>query len=356
MSEREVSRLAQDLRSGNAQDAVNVIRQELQTHPQQALQELRQANNIAGPNARLHLGQKPDGDMALVDNSGRAVAHLGHLQQQYGNNNFNRYQDTNRYQDSSYLNGQNRYQDNNLGRYQDSYFNGSNGRPQDMSYLNSRNDGYQNNTYLNGRVQDGYYNRSQGQVGRLANDLARGDARDAVYAVQDILRNSNDPSRAINEANRLADQQACRMGYRSAMEHIANTRDGSGNLAVVDQYGRQIARIENCQTDNRYSNGNYERYSTYPNNDRYYQNGSTYYDGRPSYAPTQNYNRYNGSYNNGGYDDCPPQQRYYGGNNYSHLNGGQAAAAIGIGLVGGLILSNIGRHNNNNNNFHRGRW
>ncbi|MBI2810802.1 MAG: hypothetical protein HYX67_08250 [Candidatus Melainabacteria bacterium] len=228
MSEREVSRLAQDLRSGNAQDAVNVIRYELQTHPQQALQELRQANNIAGPNARLHLGHKSDGDMALVDNSGRAVAHLGHLQQQYANNNFNRYQD------SSYLNGQNRYQDNNYnsqGRYQDTYFNGSNGRPQDMSYLNNRYDGYQNNTYLNGRVQDGFYNQSQGQVGRLANDLARGDARDAVYTVQDILRNSNDPSRAINEANRLADQQACRMGYRSAMEHIANTRDGSGNLA-----------------------------------------------------------------------------------------------------------------------------
>ncbi|MBI2810803.1 MAG: hypothetical protein HYX67_08255 [Candidatus Melainabacteria bacterium] len=106
-------------------------------------------------------------------------------------------------------------------------------------------------------------------------------------------------------------------------------------------------------------NNNYDRYTTYPNNSSYYQNGSTYYDGRPSYAPTQTYNRYNGSYNNG-YDDCPPQ-RYYGGNNYnnynsySHLNGGQAAAAIGIGLVGGLILSNIGRHNNNNN-FHRGRW
>ncbi len=182
MSEREVSRLAQDMRSGNAQDAINVIQHELHTRPQQqVLQELRQANNIAGPNSRLHLGHKPDGDMALVDNSGRAVAHLGHLQQQQfgGNSNFNRYQD------SSYLNGQNRYQDtynNPQGRYQDSNFIGANGRPQDMSYLNNNNryDGYQNNNYLNGRVQDNFYNQNQGQVGRLANDLARGDARDAV--------------------------------------------------------------------------------------------------------------------------------------------------------------------------------
>ncbi len=344
MSEREVSRLAQDLRSGNAQDAVNVIRQELQNHPQYALQELRQANAIAGPNARLHLGQKADGDMALVDNSGRAVAHLGHLQQQQYNNNWNT---------------QGRYQDNNWndqGRYQDNSWNNQ-GRYQDNSWNNQ------------GRYQDNFYNQSQGQIGRLAQDLARGDARDAVRATQDILRNSNDPSRAINEANRLADQMACRMGYRSAMEHIANTRDGSGNLAVVDQYGRQLARIENCQpgyNNNGWNNNNnnYDRYSNYPNNGSYYQNGSSYYDGRPSYAPTQNNSRYgngyyNGSYNNNHYDDCPPQQRYYGNNNnynnYNRLNGGQAAAAIGIGIVGGLILSNIGRHNNNNN-FHRGRW
>lgn len=361
MSEREVSRLAQDLRSGNAQDAVNVIRQELQNHPQIALQELRQANAMAGPNARLHLGQKSDGDVALVDNSGRTVARIDvqqQQQQQYSNN----WNTQGRYQDNSW-NNQGRYQDNswsNQGRYQDQYYNGANGRPQDMSYLNgNRYDGYQNG-------RDNFYGQNQNQVGRLAQDLARGDARDAVRAVQDILRCSDDPSRAINEANRLADQMARRMGYRSAMEHIANTRDGSGNLAVVDQYGRQIARIDSYdnRNNNGWNNNNYDRYSTYPNNnsyyrnnDSYYQNNSSYYDGRPSYAPNQNNSRYGNGYYNGNYNGSYNNNNYdsYYGNNHNRLNGGQAAAAIGIGIVGGLILSNIGKHNNNNN-FHRGRW
>jgi hypothetical protein len=280
-------------------------------------------------------------------------------QQQY--NNYSRYDSTNNY---------NRYDG----------LNGANGIPQDMSYLNNRynngsdrynngydryNNGYDryNNGYNNGydRYNNGYdqyNNQNYGQVGRLANDLARGDTRDAQYIAQSIMRSSEDPSRALNEANRLADQQACRMGYRSAMEHIAQTRNG--DLAVVDQYGRQLARIENC--NNGYNNGYDSRY--YSNNGSYYDNrynsGNGYYDPRYSSSTTyNNYDRYynnsgyNGSYNNGsyysGYSDY--NQRYYG----NSINGGQAAAAIGIGLIGGLIMSNIGRHNNYNN-YHRSRW
>ncbi|MBS2002437.1 MAG: hypothetical protein U0103_05670 [Candidatus Obscuribacterales bacterium] len=320
MSEREVYRIAQDMRSGNAQDAANVIRYELQANPQQVLQELRMANSMAGPNARLHLTQRPDGDIAMVDNYGRSVANLGRLQQmQYNNyNNYNNY-------DSRY------------------YQNGANGYPQDMSYLNN-----------------GYGNQNYGQVGRLANDLARGDTRDAAITAQNIIRTYDDPNRALNEANRLADQRAYQMGYRSAMEHIAQT--GRGDLAVVDQYGRQLARIDNC-------NNNYDRYSQYPNNGSYYSSNGSYYD---NYNNNSRYNGsyYNGNYNSsyyngnnynnryyssGGYSDYCPPQRYYGNN----MNGGQVAAAIGLSIIGGLVMSNIGRHNNYNNynNYHhRGRW
>jgi hypothetical protein len=384
MSEREVSRLAQDMRSGNAQDAVNVIRYELQTQPQQALQDIRAANNYAGPNARLHLGHKADGDMALVDNAGRPVAHLGHLQQQYSNysrydsyNNYSRYDGLNGAngipQDMSYLN--NRY-NNGYDRYNNGYNNGydryNNGYDRYNNGYDRYNNGYDryNNgydRYNNGydRYSNGYdqlNNPANGQIGRLANDLARGNTGDAQYVAQTIMRSSDDPSRALNEANRLADQMACRMGYRSAMEHIAQTR--SGDLAVVDQYGRQLARIENC--NNGYNNGYDNRY--YSNNGSYYDgrysSGSGYYDPRYSSSSAYtNYDRYynnsgyNGSYNNGayysGYSDY--NQRYYG----NSINGGQAAAAIGIGLLGGLIMSNIGRHNNYNNynNYHhRSRW
>lgn len=113
MSEREVYRLSQDLRSGNAEDAARVIHQELQTRPQVAAQELREANNMAGQNARLHVGHKADGDMAIVDNSGHAVIRLGHLQQQ---SQFSNYNSLGRYQDSNYNSSiQNRYLDNNSG-------------------------------------------------------------------------------------------------------------------------------------------------------------------------------------------------------------------------------------------------
>ncbi len=309
MSEREVYRIAQDLRAGNAQDAANVIRYELQTQPQQALQDLRAANNIAGPNARLHVGQRPDGDVALVDNYGRSVANLGRLQQYNGYDN--RYPNNNGYD--------NRYPNSN--GYDNRYPNGANGYPQDMSYLN-------NNRYNGGQ--------NYGIVGRLANDLARGDTRDAAMTAENIMRSYNDPNRALNEANRLADQRAYQMGYRSAMEHIAQTRNG--DLAVVDQYGRQLARIENYNNNNRYYPNNNDRY--YPNNnDRYYPNNGSYYPNNGSYYPN------NGSYypNNNGYYNGG--QRYYG-----NINGGEAAAAIGLSILGGMVLSNIGRHNHNNHN------
>ncbi len=370
MSDREISRLTRDLQTGNAEDASSVIRHEIQVNPQSALQEVRQANQLAGPNARLHVGHKQDGDMAIVDHTGRPIVQLGHLGQQNLNNQNGRYQDQSylngqngRPQDTSYLNNQNgRYQDQSYlngqnGRYQDqSYLNNQNGRPQDMSYLNNQNGRYQDQSYLNGqngryqdqsylnnqngRYQDGSYsNGGQSQVvGRLANDLSRGDARDASNVLNYVLRSGDDATRVIQEANRCADQQAARMGYRSAMEHIGINR--RGDIAIVDQYGQPIERAGNIN-DSRQQN----------NNSSYYQDRqqSNYYDNRSTYAPQQNGSNYYGDqYQQQQQQQWQQQQRY------GNMNGGNAALGIGIGVVSGLLLSNIGR-NNNNNNFHRHR-
>jgi hypothetical protein len=366
MSEREVSRIAHDLKNGNAEDAVNVIRNELQTHPQLALQELRQANQMAGPDARLHVGHKQDGDMALVDSTGRPIAHIGNpqqLQQQYGRTD---------YPNSTYPNNTN---PNSIGRYADSapYLNGQN-RPQDQSYLNGQNnpnsrfqeqpyqngryqDGINGNqNYLNGRIQESYgqnqYGNPQAQIGRIAQDLVRGDARDAARELHNAIQHTDNPRRLIDEANRCADEQARRMGYRSAVEHIGTNR--RGDIAVVDQNRQPIERVGNINDNyNNVNNGIDSRYQSYPNPS--YPGTQNYYQDRQqsSYYPNQNPNYANPNYVGSNYGDnyVQPQQQYIPQQQYYPNNGGSTALGLGIGVVSGLLLSNIGR-NNNYNSYH----
>jgi hypothetical protein len=77
--EQRAARLAEDLHSGNRQDASHILRDEFMSRPAEAVALINAASRGAGPNAREHIVVQRDGDVLLTDPYGSE--HVGRLQQ-----------------------------------------------------------------------------------------------------------------------------------------------------------------------------------------------------------------------------------------------------------------------------------
>jgi hypothetical protein len=325
MNERAVSRLATDLQNGNYNEAASICRSELNADPQSALQDIKQANLLAGQNARMHIGTRhSDGDMAIVDQNGQVMTRIG-----------NPYQQSQGY-DAGFNNGQiaQRYpnqfpQDGNYpGQMPQRY---PNQFPQDGNYPGQEYPGQfsQNGRYPGQFQQDGWQNggfqNSQNQrmeVQRLAQDLAVGNTSEAAYLTQNLLQ-SPDGQRAIQSANQLADMEARQYGRYRAAEHAVPMRNGQE--VILSDRGQILAGCGNIYEAQNMIGPS--QFAPSPVN----VSGNDGFNGG-----------YNGAYFNGGY---PPQtyppQSYYPQQGY--YNNGGNLASFGIGTAVGLTLSTIFR-------------
>lgn len=76
--EQRAARLAEDLHSGNRQDASHILRDEFMSRPAEAVALINAASRAAGPNPREHILVQRDGDVLLTDPYGSE--HVGRIQ------------------------------------------------------------------------------------------------------------------------------------------------------------------------------------------------------------------------------------------------------------------------------------
>ncbi len=88
--------------------------------------------------------------------------------------------------------------------------------------------------------------RQRQETVRLAQDLLQGNVRDAALVLHDVIGHG-DSSSCIQQANQLADQAARQQGAKSPA-HITVRQDG--DVAIVDQNGREVVQAGNIYRQN----------------------------------------------------------------------------------------------------------
>jgi len=319
MSDREVQRLSNDLRTGNTTDAANVVMFELQSNPRAAMQIIRQANSEAGRNG-MHIGTRQDGDMAIIDQYNRPIAHLGNVNQ-IGNPNNRGYNP---------VQGQG---SDNRG------YNPGQGQGYDnRGYNPAQGQGYDNRYNNQGRGQG--YDPTQQMVGRLAQDLVQGNTGDALNVLNSLMQRPGDAARRIQDANQLADQEARQQGLNGAREHIG-TRRSDGDVAIVDDSGRPIARAGNIYDANNGYDGRYNGQAqqlNYPQQG-FPQQGFPQDSGPVNYAPSPTYLSGNDYFGDGSQAPINYPSPSYNNSGYYNNGGG-----LSIGLVFGNSHGGGGFH------------